>query len=293
MCDLTHFLVVRAKVSACDGRYKAALENALTMRRVSRHLGDDTPGMLYYSESVNAHAFSVIQYVLGKMPPDVDTLTWLQQELASGREVEWHPRETLTKWLDWQVECLQASPEFLAKVVENPLGLIPAPTRKKELEGLTPIQVLERARLSWKELLKGTLEIIESEKSPQEKYLTLKKLEDKVDATINEGDPIALMPILRVAISTQYSGDANCRARVHAVHGAIAIYLIKATTGQLPETLPEGLPKDPYSGEDFEYRPSEKGFILRSRARPFGAADDTKIKQFEFQLASFSGSTSR
>ena len=29
---LTHFLIVQAKVSACDGQYKAALENALTMR---------------------------------------------------------------------------------------------------------------------------------------------------------------------------------------------------------------------------------------------------------------------
>jgi len=48
--DLTSFLIVQAKVSACDGRYREALENALTIRRIARHLGDETLTVLVQRE---------------------------------------------------------------------------------------------------------------------------------------------------------------------------------------------------------------------------------------------------
>jgi hypothetical protein len=64
----------------------------------------------------------------------------------------------------------------------------------------------------------------------------------------------------------------------------LAVYRIKATTGQLPENLPDGLPKDPYSGKDFEYQVTDEGFILRCRAEAIGGYGP-KIRQFEFRVA--------
>jgi hypothetical protein len=312
---LTPFLVVQAKVSACDGQYRAALENALTIRRIARHIGDETFHMYVRATGTDACAFGLIRYVLGKMPPDAETLTWLETELAAGGELERPSRETLTKWLDWSVQCLQASPDVLA-------GWIRDFARTTKTEGLTPAQALERARLAWEEVFESVLEVLESEKSPQDKDRALyhlsreaeakmlggdamleiveseESLEDKTRAFFQlalesggnrMGDPMALFANLAGAVDL-YSASAYTRARVRAVKAAIAVYHIKATTGQLPQTLPEGLPKDPYSGEDFKYQVTERGFILRCRAKfpRHDLLDRNELhpepNQFEFQV---------
>jgi hypothetical protein len=60
----------------------------------------------------------------------------------------------------------------------------------------------------------------------------------------------------------------------------------------LPETLPDYLPKDPFSGQDFEYEITEKGFVLRCRAKdilasqlvwPPGTPQDV-VHEYEFEL---------
>ena len=310
--DLTYLLIVQAKVSACDGQYRAALENALTMRRIARHFGDETLIMYIQAEATNSRAFKLIQYVLGKMPPDVETLTWLETELAAGGgEMEWRPRETLPKWLDWEVQCLLASPDALARAMEHS-----AP--RAETEGLTPAQALERARLAWEGVFESMLDILESEKSPQDKDRALDILSLEAEAKMLGGDsalavaqkeesladkerallplvleaqargdmmghPMALLPDCTGALHL-YNRLAMLRARVHAVQAAIRIYQIKASTGRLPQTLPEGLPKDPYSDEDFEYQMTEEGFILRCRASFDGGQLRPEPKQFDFQV---------
>ena len=243
------------------------------------------------------------------MPPDAETLTWLQEQLAAGGEMEWRPRETLTKWLDWEVQCLQASPDVLA-------GAMRSPALRKKTEGLTGAQVLERARQAWEEVFKSVLEVLESETSPQEKSRALGQLSLKASAKMSgaeaipeiwesekspEGkareinqlllagrdsrDPMLLMENLVGAVEL-YSRYAYLPARVHAVQAAIAVYLIKAKTGQLPQTLPTDLPKDPYSDKDFEYQATEKGFILHCGARLAygGSVPNPEPLQFEFQV---------
>ncbi len=310
--DLTSFLVVQGKVLACDGQYQAALENALTMRRIARHFGDETLNMYIQAESTNARAFDLIRYVLGRMPPDGETLTWLQQQLAAGGEMEWRPQETLTKWLNWEVQCLQASPDVLAGAMESA-------ALKRTPEGLTGAQVLERARQAWEEVFKSVIEVLESERSPRDKSRALGQLAMKAsfqmagaETILEVGEserppeerereiqrlmleernnmargPMLLMADLHGAVEL-YSRLAFPRSRVHAVQAAIAVYLIKARTGQLPQTMPAGLPKDPYTGKDFEYRATAKGFSLRCGAKFAaygGHGPNPEPVQFEFQV---------
>ncbi len=276
--QLGGFLVAHARVLALDGQYKAALEVALTMRRVSRHLGDDALGMWFPSGSLNVGAFALIQYVLGKMPPNANTLTWLEKELPAGGDLEWHSRETLTHWRDREIECLQLSPELLAKQVE-------ANVSQKEREDLTPTQVLERARLAYDVFLESVLEILESERSCQGKYHDLEQLLTKAEFNAADGDPTVLLSDLISSTRILYRTDIYHRAHIRAVKAAIVIYHIKATTGQLPQTLPTGLPKDLYSGKDFEYRVTDEGFILRCRAEtPRPGPNGPEVRQFEFPV---------
>lgn len=74
---------------------------------------------------------------------------------------------------------------------------------------------------------------------------------------------------------------------VRAVQAAIAVYLTKAKTGQLPRTLPADLPKAPHTGKDFVYQATEEGFILRCGVRFAaygGYGPNPEPLQFEFQV---------
>jgi hypothetical protein len=62
---------------------------------------------------------------------------------------------------------------------------------------------------------------------------------------------------------------------------AIDIYIIKAKTGQLPDALPESMPKDLFSGKDFKYEKTKEGFVLRCRGKDLVK---DKIYEFEFKV---------
>ena len=79
-----------------------------------------------------------------------------------------------------------------------------------------------------------------------------------------------------------YRLHVNGLAPAHAVQAAIRVCRVKAKTGWLPRKLPAGLPKDPYSGEDFEYRVTDEGFSLTCRVLAIRWSDDNKPRQFDF-----------
>ena len=58
-------------------------------------------------------------------------------------------------------------------------------------------------------------------------------------------------------------------------------YIIKARTGRLPEKLPADVPRDLFSGEDFEYEKTKDAFLLRCRAKDL---DKDEIYQYEFKV---------
>lgn len=86
------------------------------------------------------------------------------------------------------------------------------------------------------------------------------------------------------------------RAELNALKAAIEIYLIRAQKGNLPDSLLGGLPKDPFSGKDFEYETTDDGFILRCRARDIEASPrkarpgqppeiiSEKFQEYEFKV---------
>jgi hypothetical protein len=96
----------------------------------------------------------------------------------------------------------------------------------------------------------------------------------------NEKDP-AFPLLVNTMMLTKFESNIRYRAIFNALKAAIEIYLIKAQTGQLPEQLPDGLPKDPYSGRDFEYEITKDGFLLRCRMKAF---DGKEKYEFEYKI---------
>jgi hypothetical protein len=67
------------------------------------------------------------------------------------------------------------------------------------------------------------------------------------------------------AMGRIYTLRTRIEAHANAVRAGIDICLMRAKSGRLPDTLPEGLPKDAFSGEDFEYERTDDSFLLRCR----------------------------
>jgi len=75
-----------------------------------------------------------------------------------------------------------------------------------------------------------------------------------------------------------------CVANVSAFNAlktAVEVYLVGAQTGRLPETLSAYAPKDPFSGQEFEYEVTQSGFVLRCRAADL---DGNRIREYDFTV---------
>jgi len=100
--QLSGLLEVYARTLAADGKYREAPEMCLGMCQLAVRIGDDTYFMFYRSHFVDTRARICIQHILGSMPLDVDTLTWLQGKLATGQGTRWRPAKALKNFRDMQ-----------------------------------------------------------------------------------------------------------------------------------------------------------------------------------------------
>ena len=282
---------MQARLHADERQYAAALENAITLRRLSRHFGDFDEGMRSASDVANFQSCLAIQYTLDRMPPDAEILTWLNEKFAAG-DLTWNPREMFTRWRDQEVKDLQTHPGRLDERVGQFRAYIDDPAAKQELANLTSNQILERALRRYNMFLEAVLTVLDSDMLAHLKYRAIEKLESEAfDAASEEGaragNPLFLLDNEIGLPKAYYRVYMNTQAYNDAIQAALAIYLSKATTGKLPETLPTGLPRDPYSDEDFEYRVMDGGFILRCHtpAIDLTGEDPDEIRQFEFKVS--------
>jgi hypothetical protein len=60
---------------------------------------------------------------------------------------------------------------------------------------------------------------------------------------------------------------ARSEAYVNAAVAGVEVCLQQVNSGKLPTALPAGLPKDPFSGQDFQYERTDDGFVLRCQGK--------------------------
>ena len=271
-----------ARTFASDGKYREAFGRCLSLRRFARHLGDEYMQMYLLSLAVDGVALRCIQHILESMPPDANTLTWLQGQLTS---VQGAPPSL--------VRVLKTNTQLALQAVRrNPKLLMPEKvffsakpkdrSVKKEAMSLTDEGLVTRTAETYSRFIDSVLGEIISDKPYTEKYTELERLkeklreQEKLDPALSQlslfaGDSIPRCYSLRIALTS----------KLNALKIAIEIYLAIAKTGQLPETLPDYMPKDSYSGQDFEYEITEEGFVLRCRVKAIGAR---KVQQYEFKV---------
>ena len=81
------------------------------------------------------------------------------------------------------------------------------------------------------------------------------------------------------AVLKMYGTQVRHKADFNALQAAIDVYLVKAATGQLPQTLPVVSSKDPYTGGEFKYEPTGNGFVLRCGAKDL---EKNEVREYRF-----------
>ncbi|MCK4787503.1 MAG: hypothetical protein KAV87_27340, partial [Desulfobacteraceae bacterium] len=261
---LYFLLEVDARTLAADGDYRSALGRCLTLFRLARHIHR----MFISSLSVGGRAFDSIRHILGSMPPDADILTWLQGQLVIVSGASISCAEMLETDFEFVLGLVRKEPDTLEGARDDLEKKAKDDITKKEIQGLTDDELLARAQQSYAKFLNSVLRVIGSGMPYEKTYTEIQRLINKLEEQANSDPVIILWPCVLV-IDNMYELQVRHTAEFNALKAAIEIYLVKAKTGQFPEKLPDGLPKDPYTGGDFGYEITDEGFALRCQGEEF------------------------
>jgi len=113
--------------------------------------------------------------------------------------------------------------------------------------------------------------LINSEKTDKQKFAEMQKVICELGDTFaieKSSFGLSWNQISYLIESYMVSHTAQ-KAQINCTKAAVELYLIMAKTGQLPEKLPDYLPKDPFTGRDLVYKERDYGFVLGCQSDMF------------------------
>jgi hypothetical protein len=213
------------------------------------------------------------------MKPDVETLKWLKNQLST---------ESIASTL--LAKALKMDFELTVQNLRNKIGAL---LKKSSLQNeknsrgkqdLADEELIALAKKPYADFLNSAIRTMKSEMTYEEKYEKIKRLTNGLEEQYDGSSTAFKQEILVhpekmltfsivIACSETVLKSYNLYIRnncnFNALIAAIDIYLVHAKTGQLPDVLPNGLPKDPYTLKDFKYVITKDGFALYSQGKDF------------------------
>lgn len=272
---MSFVLLADARVRAADGDYRAALERCIMTDTFAYHAGDDTFISYLVSLHVRYLAYSCIQDIIGRDAGDVEQLLWLKNELAKSMV----NTLSLTRPIKFEIEITTdlMRPENIEK-----LARVLADFDDKKISEIirkADGKTLEQGRRIYSERMNSMMSVLSTSMPYEEAHSQLKQLEGNFD----QNDPVSAAAKTFVpTVARIVTLKTRAEAHANALKAGIEILLDHARKGRLGDTLPAELPKDAFSGKDFEYEKTKDGFILRCRGKDL---DKDEINQYEFKLS--------
>ncbi len=253
----TRFIRVYAHNLAAEGDFRSALEICIAIQQYASHIGSDTYLMFAVSRSINRRAFRSIRHVLSTMPTDSETLTWLKGQLIPSNV-------SPSLCVGILKSDFSLSLQYIRDNQDVPLSSLPLEDLPERIEDQKAREeILKRASEHHNKDMESARRILNSDLPYKRTYEELQELTN--DNRIHECYRLMVMDT----------------ANFNALTVALEIYLIKARTGSIPNVLPDNMPKDPFSGTDFEYKVTDEGFALRYSHGPY---PELKSRWLEFKV---------
>jgi hypothetical protein len=287
MRTLGRILIADARVMASRGEYAEALTRCVTVLKISRHVGDQTVISTLVGWALEGTTYGCIQDLLGRMPGDrrggkgyLKTLEQLRADLAALSKKPLSLKNSLE--IEREVVLEQIKMEKVPDLLKD---LDPNRSPEESMKLITEYggeAFLELCRGHYSKFMTSVMSIIESDASYAEARRRITKVIEQVDKDQKGKKNEAMFTTALVpALSKLYGLMIKATTHANAVRAAVELYIAKGKTGRLPETLPAGLPKDLFSGKDFEYIKTMEGFVLRCQAKDI---DKDKIHEYEFKV---------
>jgi hypothetical protein len=282
--SLARLILAEARILNAEGNYREALERCLTAYRLAGQLGDNVLISFLVSAAITGQANKSVTAVLDRMPADAGTLTWLKGQLAA------LPVNTLVVEKSLSIEQEVASDYFRPERREDLVQALAASNGISEAGGMTAEEIrklateptLTRAREYYAKYMDSVLTVLRSPMPGAEAYAKLQELARQTEQDAAKDPAAKLFRVGVPATAKTYAAQVRHRADLNALQAALDVYLAKATTGRLPQTLPAVSLKDPYTGGAFQYEAAGNGFVLRCGAKDL---DKNEVREYRFNAA--------
>lgn len=277
---IVFLLSAEARWLADQGNFTTALDRCVTVRKMAAHSGHGPIIPWFHGIWINDQANGIIEDILDVMPPDMGELNRLKSRLI----------QTQAKFPSL-ASCLRQETHMNAGLIHRDKGQQIVDFFGNSLAAASAGQMLKRIR-------EGDDRFFEKNR---DYYL---KAMARLVVTLESGLPYAQICTRLDDLSRQWSHEAEenpdatvtslwlsvppfgamirQETHVNALRTAIYLYITKAQTGHLPDTLPADSPLDMFSGKPFAYAETAEGFILRCQGKEYPNRD--KVHEYEFKV---------
>ncbi len=273
---LAFVLLADARIRAADGDYRGAFERCLQMGTFARHVGDDPLISYLVAVAIQRLEYQCLNDVIGLAAKDAELLQWLKNELVTAGPKGLSPVTPLKVEMEIALSTMQMDKlDELTRILET---MEQKDRDMAKFLASVDEATLARARQIYAQCLTSALTILGGTTPYEQAYRELTALASGLDP----GDPAsAIAQFISPGLASVLSAKTNVEAAANATKAGVDLCLQRARTGRLPDALSADLPKDPYSGQDFQYERTRSGFKLRCRGKDL--AKD-KLYEFEFKL---------
>jgi hypothetical protein len=281
--DLATLIAVDAAILVADGNACDALNHALSLRQVASHIGNEGNDGYLASLATQRVALSCVQHVLSTLPLDSGTYKWLSGQLSGVQGGPVSPLKATEISLANAMAYLRMEPVVILAWRGDVTRMVKDEGVRQGLLDLTDQEVLQQAGDFYETYLASVNWVIGGGLPYEQKYAKLLALQGDLLNQVYSCQPVRILKLyVPLDLVAEYDLYVTRVADFNALLTAIEIYLVRAETGQLPQTLPPGMPNDPFSGEGFEYDTTDQGFVLRCRAEDIG---EHRIYEYDFSIA--------
>jgi len=273
---LSRIVLAQAKIAADSADYKRALELCLSTHKASPHIADVGVLVSYLvGISINSMANQCIMDILPQISDNPDMLIWLKNQIYDVSER--FPSLKVSLNGDLRTCSQDIKKEKAEYLLEMAGDDIPEDIRQIIRDGDEAF--FKANREYFLEYLSACLTAVDLP-YPQS-YEQLEKLAKKPAIDSKKNPNLIVATFITPALSRIVCLDLKTRTQFNAVKTALELYIAKAKTGQLPDALPEDMPKDLFSGEDFKYEKTDDGFILRCQGKDLSKDE---IYEYKFKV---------
>jgi len=269
---LARLVIVDAIILAEDKDYEEALSRCMSLYKMARHINDRVFIDYLVGLAITGITNNCVMQIMSDMPQDMQSLTNLKNQLIKIDSIPFSIKPALLG--EGEAVLMFMAPEHIYTTIRT---CVEDESTKKELLSLVADEeFLERNRKHFENYY---ADVIASFDMPYvEGYTAMENLDQNL---AKEAENYPLSTMLAPATHRIFSIKTRFETHDNAIKTALELYLIKAKTGKSPDELPAGLPKDLFSGKDFEYEKTADGFILRCQGKDLGR-DETY--EYEFKV---------